>query len=661
MKQRIRLRMVLLAAAALAGLSICRALFCWDNKYTAALPGGDGYNVLGEDPGQLAFLVDGWEYYPGQLVEPGEAETTAPSGYVYIGEQSDFAQDLGTPYGTATYRLVLKNPGEPEKLALFLPELLCAGRVYIGGELVGEQGSVDPYRPLVMDGAYLFTAGEETEILIQCANYTHYYSGLYYPPAVGSPQKVFQAQATRLAVYGLLSFGSLAMALSGLAQWLLAGDRLARWLGTLCLAYALWVAYPFFRALGVPLVRPLYALEDFCGNLVLLCAFCLAGELSGQVSRWYHRKLAVPAAAAVCGGSALFPLFILPYAPAFIKLYGLVLFLWELGAGIYLLFLAGRFQRKEQPLQGYLLAAAALYGLAVSASAVTVNCFEPIRGAWLQEYGGFALVVGFGALMVHRGVLLTRENRRLTLHLQEEVDRKTQALETLLTQRRELLANLIHDLKNPLAAVRSYCELVAGERAVLDQETAGYLEALRERVMVVGERFGQLQDFSRKERNLPERKPLCLNRLLQQFYEANRPDLELAGQTVLLRLPREEVWVLGDEDRLWTALENLSYNALFFTGEEDIIALSLEAEEGEGVIRVADTGAGIPPENLPHLFERGFTSRPQGDGEGLGLSIVQTIALEHRGEVGADSPPQGGSIFTLRIPAIPPPAAPEQP
>ena len=652
MKKQTWSRLLLLAAVALVGLSLWSLIFCWDNKYTAALPGGPGYNVL-QDPSRLGFLVDGWELYPGQLLAPGQGEETPAGEVVYAGQYSNFSHHLDSPYGVATYRLVLENPGEPVELALFLPELLCAGKVYIGGELAGEQGQVEPYQPMVVDGIYLFTAEGDTEILIQCANYTHYYSGMYYPPAVGLPGTVFRMQVHRMIAYGALSFGSLAVALFSLAQWLLAREKMTWWMGMLCLAFSAWMSYPFFRALGAPLVRPLYALEDVCSNLVLFWAFHLAGELSGRVNRWYHRRLLVPMAAGICAAAGIFPVLILPYAPDYINLYSLALFLWELGAGVYLLFLAGRFRPAEQPLDRYLFAAAAFYGLAVVGSALSANYFEPIRGAWLREYGGFAMVVGFGALMVHREVLLIRENRRLTFHLQEEVDRKTQALEALLAQRRELLANLIHDLKNPLAAVRNYCELVGEDRPALDPETAGYLEALQERVAVVGERFGLLQDFSRGERGLAARERLSLNQLLGRFHQSNQPDLELSGQEFLLRLPQEELWVLGDENRLWTALENLCYNALGFTGEGDTITLRLEREGETAAVRVEDTGAGIPPEDLPRLFQRGFTSRPHQSGEGLGLAIVHATALEHGGDVQAEPRPGGGSVFTIRLPLAP--------
>lgn len=330
MKKEMKRALPLLLVLLLAGVLALFGLYRWDNKYTAALPGGLGYNVLDGDGSRVAFLVDGWEVYPG-LWTPQELEDTSglSAQSTYIGERPNFSLWTGDPYGAATYRLTLENRGGERELSLYLPELLCAGRVYVNGELVGEQGSLEPYEPLVMDGTYAFRAGERTEIIIQCANYTHYYSGMYYPPAVGTPTAIQQMTAARLLVYGLLCFVSLGLALSSLALWLFDREGQSFRLGLLCLAFAARVCYPFLRALGLPLVQPLYALEDFCANAALLCAVLLAGELSGAAVRWYHRFVAIPGAATLCVVSVLFPLFILPYTPLFINTYGIGLSLWR--------------------------------------------------------------------------------------------------------------------------------------------------------------------------------------------------------------------------------------------------------------------------------------------------------------------------------------------
>ena len=119
--------LLFLSGTLLAGVLICVFLFHMDNKYTAALSGGYGYNVLQNDLDQVAFLVDGWEYYPGSLLDAEDfSGGISAENYTYIGQYPNFSAYLDSPYGTATYRILLENKGEAANVALYLPELLCA-------------------------------------------------------------------------------------------------------------------------------------------------------------------------------------------------------------------------------------------------------------------------------------------------------------------------------------------------------------------------------------------------------------------------------------------------------------------------------------------------------------------------------------------------------
>ena len=87
MKRQLRFQALLLAAVVLCGAVLYALLYHFDNIYTAALPGGYGYNVLQDNPDDIAFLVDGWEYYPGQLLSPADFDKgVTPELYTYIGQ-----------------------------------------------------------------------------------------------------------------------------------------------------------------------------------------------------------------------------------------------------------------------------------------------------------------------------------------------------------------------------------------------------------------------------------------------------------------------------------------------------------------------------------------------------------------------------------------------
>ena len=192
-------------------------------------------------------------------------------------------------YGAATYRLRIKGEG---MAALYLQEPLCAARVFVDGRDLGgpgevgdvyeaggadmDRGQAGSYRPLIRDTVYSFPVDGEAELIIQTANYSHYYGGLWFPPAIGSVDSVAHMTASRMVFYGVFCFGSLALSLFCIVLWFgrkEQRDPAAFWFGLLCLTFALRVCYPFFRLWGVPFVRPLSA--EFTARCVFPCiCFC---------------------------------------------------------------------------------------------------------------------------------------------------------------------------------------------------------------------------------------------------------------------------------------------------------------------------------------------------------------------------------------------------
>ena len=114
--------------------------------------------------------------------------------------------------------------------------------------------------------------------------------------------------------------------------------------------------------------------------------------------------------------------------------------------------------------------------------------------------------------------------------------------------------------------------------------------------------------------------------------------------------------VFGDADQLHQVLVALIDNALKYTPYEGSVTLSLTTDKNDAILKVSDTGIGILPEDLPYIFERFYRadrarSRDRG-GTGLGLTIVQNIVQEHKGNIQVESTPGRGSTFRLRLPLV---------
>lgn len=222
----------------------------------------------------------------------------------------------------------------------------------------------------------------------------------------------------------------------------------------------------------------------------------------------------------------------------------------------------------------------------------------------------------------------------------------------------EFLATLAHELRNPLAPIRSAVDVMrlAGDNAAIALQARQTIERqLTQLIRLVDD----LLDVSRITRNKIDlrKERVAFSSIVQSAVETSRPLIEALGHALTVRLPPETLWVDADVTRMAQVVANLLNNAAKYTPENGSISLIVERENNEVVLRVRDSGVGIPREMLPQVFGI-FTqvdssrNRSQG-GLGLGLTIVKRLVEMHGGSVSATSSGPGqGSEFTVRLPAV---------
>jgi signal transduction histidine kinase len=214
-------------------------------------------------------------------------------------------------------------------------------------------------------------------------------------------------------------------------------------------------------------------------------------------------------------------------------------------------------------------------------------------------------------------------------------------------------ADLAHELKNPIAAVRTATDALGSGRPV-DPERAARLHRILDesgrRMQAVIDRF---LDLARAEAGLADahRVPVDVVALVDALLSGLRNDERFADVGFVREGP-DHVEVPAASERLETALRNLLGNAASFaTGRTPSEVRVRVALDDEGVtLEVSDTGPGIAPDDLPRVFERYF-SRREG-GTGLGLALAKAIVDAHGGELGVQSPPGSGAVFTVWLPRI---------
>jgi signal transduction histidine kinase len=159
-----------------------------------------------------------------------------------------------------------------------------------------------------------------------------------------------------------------------------------------------------------------------------------------------------------------------------------------------------------------------------------------------------------------------------------------------------------------------------------------------------------------------ERVPVSAHAVIADAAQAQATLAASASLDLRLDAPKELPDVLADRQRILQVFENLVGNAIKFTGPGGLITVGAEPANGQVLFWVADTGAGIAADQLPHVFERLWQGKAAGQGAGLGLPIVRGIVEAHGGRVWVESTAGEGSTFFFTIPAaLRPPARAEQP
>jgi signal transduction histidine kinase/ActR/RegA family two-component response regulator len=239
------------------------------------------------------------------------------------------------------------------------------------------------------------------------------------------------------------------------------------------------------------------------------------------------------------------------------------------------------------------------------------------------------------------------ENARLYSDLQQAAQQKD-----------EFLAVLAHELRNPLAPIRTALQLiaVAGDDAARRSRACTIMDRqLRQMVRLVDD----LLDVSRITRGRIElqKQPTELAAVLQNAIETSRPMIEGNGHELTVTFPRDPVVIDADPTRLAQVFSNLLNNAARYTPRGGQIVVAVDAAPAGAIVRVRDTGIGVPQDALPRIFDmfvqvdRSFER--SSSGLGIGLTLVKRLVEMHGGTVDAHSDGPGtGTEFVVRLPTI---------
>ncbi|WP_165452664.1 sensor histidine kinase [Paenibacillus thalictri] len=628
-------------------------------------------------------LDGGWAFDWMQLLEPDQ-NAVPPRWFTVLPGSWQPAQPdkhSSTGYGTYRLRIILASP--QQQLALRVPQIATAYKLWIGSELVASKGQVGTdaasSRPQTeAEMIYFQSPSTKFTLTLQVSNYEYRTSGVQSSIILGTAEMMAKEDRSRWMTDAFL-YGSLfVMSIYHLGVFRIWRKDLARlYFGLFCLAlgvYAILISdiSPFGWVADLPwkaMMRAQYVMLSVNLSLaVLLFSALYPVEYSRRVL-----KIIVWSSILLSAYSLLAPFPLVTYA----DLLQIVITIPAAAYGLYVLGLAAK-RKLDGAFTGLIgvLIIIALYiylvsdGLRISESRILMAV-------------GFILFVWLTSLIIHfrfaktyrEAESMSRHMREVNTGLERKINERTADLELsnqslekmnaelarLENSRRRLLSNISHDLGTPMTLIQGYVEAMLDGVVDKPEQLRKYLRLIHARIIGLNRLIHDLFELSKLEarqisfamQELPVREYVGL------FFERYELEVKNAGLSFELRLPSKEpgpsLFVMIDVDRLDQVYTNIIYNAIKHTPAGGTITLEYTVGAGRIVTRIGDSGPGIKEEDLPYVFDRFYRNdklrSSAGGGSGLGLSIAKEIVEFHAGTIWAESSPgQGASIlFVLPV------------
>lgn len=239
--------------------------------------------------------------------------------------------------------------------------------------------------------------------------------------------------------------------------------------------------------------------------------------------------------------------------------------------------------------------------------------------------------------------------------LSDTLNYTTRELEKTEGLRRELIANVSHDLRTPLTMIIAYAE---GMRDLPGENTPENIQVVIDESRRLTNLVNDMLDLSKLQAGVMEKEVDIYNltesieKVLQRYNKL----VEQEGYNIVFEY-EDEIFVQADEFKIFQVIYNLVNNAINYTGEDKRVTVRQIIKDGKVRIEVEDSGLGIKPEELPYVWDRYYkvdkTHKRAVAGTGIGLSIVKNILILHQAEYGVDSQPGCGSTFWFQLELAP--------
>lgn len=406
-----------------------------DNKYThrasQAVNGiliADGQE---KDETSCRFLIKEWAFYPNTLLTPeyfsdGTRETKY-STLVDIGSQSMLISD-GTAHGSGTYVMRLKLPDDKQVYALELPEIFSAYRFYIDDSFVLQMGNPgkEDYRPQTQSRILTFEKSGTVTLILAVSDYSHFYSGLIYPPAFGTVSAVNTLRDIRLGACLLIVASAILIGVFSLFLGIRMKQKNTFIFAFLCFAMSIFTSYSLLHSIAALPVFPWYALEISSGYLVTALVILMHNRICRIGDK--IRRVVNTAAFCFCILSLVYGLSGPALTLNLIYGYSVLVTVFKIITACYLLFTSYRLFDLHGTTYAPMFYGTVIYAVLFLWSRVLPD-FEPIYFGWIDEWGSLVMVISIGCLLwrdmvtgYKANLIFAEEHRQISRQLEMQME-----------------------------------------------------------------------------------------------------------------------------------------------------------------------------------------------------------------------------------------------
>jgi signal transduction histidine kinase len=612
---------------------------------------GGVLDLRAEDFSKTIFLLDGeWEFYFGELFTPDDFADGIPKAGALIQVPISW-DDAGYPkFGCATYRLIIKT-NEPE-LLMNVPEVLESSAAWVNGVKVYETGIVGKTQSESAMGIKLNLINIRSEnglieIIIQASNYRYFESGIAYSIELAQNRVLLNDFVLRFG--GLSIFIGIAFAMFIYHIMLF----IYRYTERACLFFALYCLITAVRfSIESDSIVPFMLTNGFGTGLFSIYMLAIIAQ-SLTIILFVHvvfnikfNKIFTNITYCVIYGSAII-ISLLPLGRLYVNFIFIIF--------IPIIFILIKVMRskllRESPYYILLVVSIGIFIVWVPVFRFLLGIpFVYMSGIFVNMFlllsQGLLLSVSYSETK-QREEKLAEQTESYRLKERQLIEEKA-LLESLNHTKSIFFSNVNHEMKTPLTIIATNIQIA--EQFMDQNKITGAKELMRDAWQETMKMADIVTDSLEFARNQETAKPMGLF----DFGEIINSTL-LVFERLLNKkgnILKKEINVLpqinGNANMLADALINLLYNANSHT-KDGVITVVWKNQNDNFILLVSDTGSGISPELLPHVFERGVTG---GNGTGLGLSIVKSIMERHNGDITVESEVEKGTVATLVFPAF---------